>query len=115
MRSIAAPFALQCKRCGYTLFREDADGNLPDGLVEYFEYMEQWQQKPHERVPSRLDLCHCGATMVLNTECDDCGSTMVKSSNGQWYCGTCLKFDPPGGLGPVWFCEVCQSWRKADV
>lgn len=40
MRSIAAPYARQCRRCGVVEFREDANGNFPDGLREYFDYVK---------------------------------------------------------------------------
>jgi hypothetical protein len=83
-RGVAAPYAMQCRKCGATRFALDSNGNFPDGLPEYFEYVSK--RKP-ERVVIRQDLCHCGAQMVETTD---------------------------GMMGPIYLCEVCTSWRKIE-
>jgi hypothetical protein len=83
-RTIAEPYARQCRVCGVTQFRLDAHGIFPDGLKEYFDYIDRLPVEAR-RTPPPPDLCHCGAQM--NFTVDDT-------------------------LGEIWLCPICSSWRK---
>ena len=39
-RSIAQPYARQCRKCGRVEFREGPNGEFPEGFREYFDYID---------------------------------------------------------------------------
>lgn len=44
-RSICAPYAKQCRKCGVVIFAEDREGRFPDGFREYFEYIDNLKKE----------------------------------------------------------------------
>lgn len=83
-RTIAEPYARQCRICGRTEFRPDPHGAFPDGLLEYFAYIESLSPQERRTKPAP-DMCHCGAQM---------------------------DFQIDATLGEIWLCPVCTSWKK---
>lgn len=115
-RSIAPPYAKQCRTCGAVVFREDDSGAFPDGLEEYMAAMKTYRGPLTNRPPW---VCDCGERMIVKTDCDKCGAPGMinadhpKTKQPVWFCKQCGHMEPPNqGLGPIWFCLKCQSWRK---
>jgi hypothetical protein len=57
-RSIVQPYARQCRKCGLVVFREGHNGEFPEGLKEYFDYVKQREgllQKDQERKTEHAD------------------------------------------------------------
>jgi hypothetical protein len=115
-RSVAPPYARQCSKCGEATFHFDGKGGFPEGMEEYFDMMKTYRG-PLDFKP--IWICDCGAHMVIKTACDTCGSSMIAAYEREkevWYCRQCDKADIPNtGLGPIWLCEQCGSWRKTNV
>jgi len=124
-RGVAAPYAVQCRKCGAAKFALDEKGNFPEGLREYMQFVRTAPLNPVE-IPKPQWICdgvingvRCGAQMSVKTACDKCGWGMVRANLGTdpskevWFCKKCGNTEEPNtGLGPLYVCPVCESWRK---
>lgn len=116
-RGIVAPYAVQCLHCKTIRYSLDPKGNFPDGLREYLAN-PSGQGVPAETVPPPWRCLDCGESMTVKALCDKCGSGMAlgddpKAGKEIWFCRKCGNRNPAnGGLGPIYTCLNCQSWRK---
>jgi hypothetical protein len=79
-RSIVPPYSRQCRRCGTLDFREDDNGDMPDGLREYLEAITRGELPPpipppakfHPYVPPDRSTLRCIHDVNLSDHCRSC-------------------------------------------
>ncbi len=111
-------YARQCRKCAAFRFK----ANAPPGFREYVDYVRTAPLHPVETRPPWM--CHCGAQMAVQANCDRCGGGMVQANvlpgDGRcketWLCQRCQITEeiPNAGLGPIYVCPQCESWRKVE-